>query len=189
MDNEYFSQEFRLRLRETREAIGLSQSAVARLVGKRQNTFNEYESGKAKPPLIVVAQLAEVYHVTTDYLLGRTDHPHLPAKGGEEIVNNQKRTSVNEELLHLWSAVELIAAHLASLGIPLPELESVAPDLRASMARTAKRMGIAYIPNADIASESQEVWEAFLTYRMGMQETPPSGPPSGSPDPEKDDQP
>lgn len=85
MDKETFSQEFCQRLRSAREQAGLSQSEVGRRIGKSQNTVNEYESGKAKPPIGVLRQLADLYDVSLDYLAARTGTPRPPAEGGETM--------------------------------------------------------------------------------------------------------
>ena len=138
MGNEKFSQEFRVRLRATREGIGLSQSAVGRLIGKRQNTVNEYESGKAKPPLIVLAQLAELYHVTTDYLLGRTEEPHLPMKGGEEVADDSTPGEIVRVEALLLTIVDLLQAQ-GSLSIP----EDWDQRYRHQVQVAAQRLGIA----------------------------------------------
>ncbi|GLZ63723.1 helix-turn-helix domain-containing protein [Bacillus amyloliquefaciens] len=64
-----------LRIRELRKQINLSQEALAeRLEMKRTNIAN-YEAGRVVPPGNIILQLAEIFEVTTDYLLGRSDNP------------------------------------------------------------------------------------------------------------------
>ncbi len=42
------------------------------------DVYRRYERGDREIPVWAVIQLAELYHTSTDYLLGRTDNPSLP---------------------------------------------------------------------------------------------------------------
>lgn len=42
------------------------------------NVYRRYEKGTREIPVSVVMKLADFYHVSTDYLLGRTDDPTPP---------------------------------------------------------------------------------------------------------------
>jgi transcriptional regulator with XRE-family HTH domain len=62
------------RLRQCRERLGLSQNELARRSGVNVATINRLESGrKTDLGARQLQQLAEVFRVSTDYLLGRTD--------------------------------------------------------------------------------------------------------------------
>ena len=43
-----------------------------------RSVYRRYESGQRETPAWVVMKLADFYHVSTDYLLGRTDDPTPP---------------------------------------------------------------------------------------------------------------
>ena len=43
-----------------------------------QSTYSRYERGALEVPLDVLVRLAQFYHTSTDYLLGRTDNPSPP---------------------------------------------------------------------------------------------------------------
>jgi transcriptional regulator with XRE-family HTH domain len=58
-----------MRLKELREAQGISQSELARRLGIPQQTYNHYERGDRTLPYDVLIQLANFFCVTTDYLL------------------------------------------------------------------------------------------------------------------------
>src|SRR5579859_83998 len=58
------------RLRQLREAAGLSQAQLAARVGVNVNLINRYENGVAEPSPIVLKHLAKELQVTSDYLLG-----------------------------------------------------------------------------------------------------------------------
>ena len=63
------------RLRDLREDRDLTQTDVAALLGIRQTVYSRYERGYQNLPLEHLLVLADYYHVSTDYILGRTDNP------------------------------------------------------------------------------------------------------------------
>ena len=52
------------------------------MLNNHRSVYRRYESGERETPAWVVVKLAEYYHVSTDYLLGRTNDPtpYPPAK-------------------------------------------------------------------------------------------------------------
>ncbi|WP_295630156.1 helix-turn-helix domain-containing protein [uncultured Intestinimonas sp.] len=64
------------RLRDLREDHDLTQAKVAALLGIDQRVYSTYETGKRDIPLSHLVTLADYYHVTTDYLLGREAKEH-----------------------------------------------------------------------------------------------------------------
>ena len=65
------------RLRDLREDADLSQKQVAALLGIQQTVYSRYERGFQTIPLQHLLTLADFYHVSTDYLLGRTKNPRI----------------------------------------------------------------------------------------------------------------
>lgn len=63
------------RIRNLRIDSDLTQADIAKVIHVSQNTYSQYEIGKARYPLDVVVTLAQYYHVSVDYLLGLTDEP------------------------------------------------------------------------------------------------------------------
>ena len=63
------------RLRDLREDHDLTQTPVAKLFHMRQTGYSKYETGENDVPTQVLLQLADYYHTSVDYLLGRTDEP------------------------------------------------------------------------------------------------------------------
>ena len=59
------------RLRDLREDRDMTQAQVASLLGIDQRVYSNYETGKREVPLRHLIVLADYYHVTVDYLLGR----------------------------------------------------------------------------------------------------------------------
>ena len=59
------------RLRDLREDRDMTQAQVASLLGIDQRVYSNYETGKREIPLRHLIVLADYYHVTVDYHLGR----------------------------------------------------------------------------------------------------------------------
>ena len=66
---------FAHRLKELREQKGLKQKELAKLVNVSQKTISAYETGRAQPPSETLQQLAKIFGVTVDFLLGLADSP------------------------------------------------------------------------------------------------------------------
>lgn len=61
------------RLRDMREDHDLTQKEVAAHLGIDQRVYSNYETGKREIPVHLLILLADLYHTSTDYLLGRTE--------------------------------------------------------------------------------------------------------------------
>ena len=68
-----------LRLKECREACGLSQKAVAATLKVAAPSVSNWESGKTSPTHDNLEKLADLYNVSVDYLLGREPQTEKPA--------------------------------------------------------------------------------------------------------------
>lgn len=62
-----------MRLKELRVAKGFRQKDVADMLGVDRTTYVKYESGASEPNKDTFVRLAEIFDVSTDYLLERTD--------------------------------------------------------------------------------------------------------------------
>lgn len=61
------------RIRDLREDRDMTQAQVGAAIHIPQRTYAYYESGQRMIPPSVLCALADLYHVSVDYLLGRTD--------------------------------------------------------------------------------------------------------------------
>lgn len=61
------------RIRDLREDSDLTQKQVGDAINVSQRTYAYYESGQRMIPPHVLCALADLHHVTVDYLLERTD--------------------------------------------------------------------------------------------------------------------
>ena len=68
------------RVRELREDHDLTQ----RQVRLTQPQYCRYEQGYRDLPTDILLQLAQIYHTSTDYILGRTDDPSAPGRQGRD---------------------------------------------------------------------------------------------------------
>ena len=61
------------RIRDLREDADLTQRQVGEAINVPQRTYAYYESGQRMLAPQVLCALADFYHVSVDYLLGRTE--------------------------------------------------------------------------------------------------------------------
>ncbi|MUU10886.1 MAG: XRE family transcriptional regulator [Oscillibacter sp.] len=75
-----------MKLRECREAAGLSKADVARIMQVDQSAVARWEAGAALPRASKLPKLADLFGCTIDALYGRTRPPTVSAtstqKGG-----------------------------------------------------------------------------------------------------------
>lgn len=62
-----------IRLKELRLQKGLKQSELAKLMGVVERQYQRYERGEGEPDLSGWIFLADFYHVSLDYLVGRSE--------------------------------------------------------------------------------------------------------------------
>ena len=77
-------------LKRFRTERGLSQADVAEKLGIFPQSYYRYESGKYLPALPIIIKMADVFDVSTDYLLGRRDTPKPSEVGAEEVQKAQE---------------------------------------------------------------------------------------------------
>ena len=63
-------------IRNLREDNDKTQQEIADYLHVKQTTYSKYELGKINIPIEVFIQLADYYHVSVDFLLGRTKSKH-----------------------------------------------------------------------------------------------------------------
>ena len=67
--------EFRLKL--LRKKKNLSQMRLSLELGMTQNSISRFETGIRKPDYDTLILIADYFHVSIDYLVGRTDNPNV----------------------------------------------------------------------------------------------------------------
>ena len=89
---------FSNRLRELRQRKGLRQEQVAKLIGVNKSAISTYENDIRQPSFEILVRLANLYRVSTDYLLGQTNIRSVDLSGLTE-----------EEASYICGLVELMS--------------------------------------------------------------------------------
>ncbi len=63
------------RIRDLREDRDWTQADVANKLNMTQTGYSKYERGERDVPTEILIQLADLYGVSIDYLLGQTNNP------------------------------------------------------------------------------------------------------------------
>ena len=66
---------YRIRMRNLREDIDLTQKEVAQVINKSQQGYNHIEAGRAELKIDDLVTLCKFYNLSADYLIGLTDKP------------------------------------------------------------------------------------------------------------------
>lgn len=69
------------RIKNLREDTDLNQTQFAKMLGMSQTGYSKYETGENDIPTTILIKLADYYHTSVDYILGRTDEksPYPPS--------------------------------------------------------------------------------------------------------------
>lgn len=86
------------RLKELRESQGMTQSNLAILLNVSRQSVGGYENDGVEPGIDIIVKIADIFNVSTDFLLCRT----------EEKYNLNLLDATNKDLLlKLYEAVNL----------------------------------------------------------------------------------
>jgi len=95
MAKELFSLAEKIKL--LRERINLTQSDLARQLGLTRSSVNAWEMGISVPSTQYIVELAKMFRVSTDYLLGMENTAYISVKG----LSEEKVATVVELVRHL----------------------------------------------------------------------------------------
>jgi len=88
---------FQVRLKELREKAGYTQETLAEILHVSQSTVGMWENGKNKPKNARLEALANLFNVTTDYLLGREETgKKSPPPTPEDELDNELLTLIQQ---------------------------------------------------------------------------------------------
>ncbi len=73
------------RLKLLRKEKGLEAQHIAKKINVAKSTYSGYENNKSVPNYEILKKLADVFNVTTDYLLEKTDRKELAVIEGDSI--------------------------------------------------------------------------------------------------------
>ncbi|HEL1657866.1 helix-turn-helix transcriptional regulator [Streptococcus suis] len=80
------------RIKELCKKHGISLNALEEKLGYSRNTI--YSLKKQKPNAERIAEIADYFNVSTDYLLGRTDNPRIASDETEKFYFEGKEVDV-----------------------------------------------------------------------------------------------
>ncbi|ETA73247.1 helix-turn-helix domain-containing protein [Ligilactobacillus equi] len=106
---------FENKIQALRENKGWSKTYVANRIGIKMQTYANYEYGRRQPDFETLSKIANLYSVTTDYLLGRDGKEENSAdtKDLAEIMDSIMTYNGKELNQHDKDVVEgLISAYL-----------------------------------------------------------------------------
>lgn len=129
-----------LREEKKKENSKFTQGYVANLIGVARVTYTSYENGTKQPPIETVNKLADVFDVSTDYLLGRSDSRKaaiISEKDEKDIAKRMEQ--IREDLTKVDG--------LSFQGEPLSEeaIESLMEAME-HIVRQTERINKKYIP-------------------------------------------
>lgn len=96
------------RLRSAREAAGLSQGQVAKLMGLHRPTISEIEAGRRRVSADEVTQFAEVYGVGTDWILSERDPDAVPDDDKILLAARQLSRMKDDDLARLMKLIHML---------------------------------------------------------------------------------
>lgn len=91
--------EFMERLKELRKQKGLFQKDIANKLGIDRTTYVKYETGASEPDIKTLLSIADIFDVSVDYLLGKTEQIEKPADENGELSERDK------EIIDLMSSL------------------------------------------------------------------------------------
>lgn len=68
---------FAIRIKNLRQSRELNQVQLAEKLGVKKQSISNWENDNIMPSIDMLIRIANFFHVSTDYLLGRDMHLHL----------------------------------------------------------------------------------------------------------------
>ena len=87
------------RIKHLREKNNLTQSSLAKKLNVTRSSVNAWEMGISVPSTALIVDLAKLFHVSTDYLLGLNENATLDISS-----LNDKETMILYELIEYFKA-------------------------------------------------------------------------------------
>ncbi len=67
---------FHSKIKEFRKSINLTQKQMAERLNISERAYQYYESGQREPNLDTLFDISNIFDISTDYLLGKTNNPN-----------------------------------------------------------------------------------------------------------------
>ncbi|OQM47503.1 transcriptional regulator [Anoxybacillus sp. UARK-01] len=108
------------RLKEARKKKKLTQIEAAKLLGISNGTLSGYERNYRDPDTKTLENIADLYGVSTDYLLGRSDNPSNHHKDDLPRLTEKDEKDIAKQLEKILESMDTDTA-LAFDGEPMDE--------------------------------------------------------------------
>ena len=97
-----------MRLKKLLAETGTSQQKLADDLGLSIQSVNYYVHEKREPSIATLIKMADYFHVTVDYLVGRDVKPESPYTGEQIVVDPEKpvKLRVNNRTIEIILAEE-----------------------------------------------------------------------------------
>ncbi len=102
------------KIRELRDLYGYTTSQIGIKLGKSRSLISMWESNTRKPDYEDIRKLANIFEVTTDYLVGKTTVPNAEVKTVSELKIMQRR-------IHVYGSIPA--------GIPIEAIEDIIDEV------------------------------------------------------------
>ncbi len=76
------------KIKELRQSFGISQAQLAKRLGVTRSSVNAWEMGISTPTTQYIVDMAHLFHISTDCLLGVEEGPALSLRG---LTEEEKR--------------------------------------------------------------------------------------------------
>lgn len=102
-----------MNIKDIRVRKGLTQAEVAGALGVSSVVYSRYETGSRQPSIDMLVQMADIFGVTVDYLLGRKIAEDSSLSDFEQRLLNAAR---NADERARQDALSVLIAHSVNLG-------------------------------------------------------------------------
>ncbi len=82
---------FSRRLSELREAAGMTQTDLGKVLGSGKVQVSRYETGRILPNAETLSRIADSFDCSVDYLLGRTNSPKGQGRTEDDYTPEERR--------------------------------------------------------------------------------------------------
>lgn len=79
-------------LKLLRSTAGISQKTLADSIGVSQQSINKYENHNIEPDIATLSSIADYFHVSIDFLVGRTNCQLPPAEDGNAGISFEEES-------------------------------------------------------------------------------------------------
>lgn len=79
-------------LKLLRSDAGISQKTLAEKIGVSQQSINKYENHNIEPDIATLSRLADFFHVSIDFLVGRTNCQLPPTESGTPEISFEEES-------------------------------------------------------------------------------------------------